>query len=316
MKITEHLHKLQQLQLLDRSMECDSGDALYPFALDELLCRRAGIDGVPICHIWRHSGALILGTQDYRLPGAEEGTDWFESLGIQTAVRHSGGAAVLLDAGVVNISLIYPAAGNNHHTRYRDDFELMYQLIAAALQPAGVQVEKGIINGSYCPGDYDLSIGGRKFCGVAQRRQVKAFIIQAFVIVGGLGDPRARQVRQFYDLAAHSQPESSYPQVREGRMASLAELIPPAQFLGGTTFNRLEASDQTLDGIANAGQTSQTGETDATYSVQQFVRDIKATINLAHLNKSSRIAPQLAAMPDNDEIRQMASQLRQRYNQI
>jgi octanoyl-[GcvH]:protein N-octanoyltransferase len=188
--------------ILDRMNEGHPDtDPLYSFALDELLCRQVGEGGPPIVHLWRHPCAFILGQRDSRLPHVEAARQQIEVQHYHTAVRNSGGAAVPLDRGVVNVSLILPI-GNASGTRFNHDFERMYELIALALSFTGCRVDKGEIAGAYCPGDYDLSVDGRKFCGIAQRRQAKALIVQAFVVAEGSGSERAAMVRAFYDAAA------------------------------------------------------------------------------------------------------------------
>lgn len=213
----------QNMLILDRMNELGVSDPLYAFALDELLGRRAGQVGSAVCHIWRHPQAFVLGSQDARLPFAREAMDWLESGGWPVAVRNSGGAAVPLDGGVVNLSLILPGSGEGH-AGYRYDFEAMYGLIREALFGTGQMVEKGLIEGAYCPGDYDLSIDGRKFCGIAQRRQVNATIIQAFVVVEGSGFARAEFVRAFYDIASGGDDTLGHPIVVGDSTASLEEL--------------------------------------------------------------------------------------------
>ena len=221
----------RRMQLTDNGSEVRERDILYPFALDEVIGREVGDDlRSPLVHIWRHHRGFVMGLRDSRLPGAEQGVNWLREQGYEVAVRNSGGAAVPLDLGVVNLSVIFPNPGKS--LDFRDDFMIMVDLIKGALQDCGVQVEAGEIAGAYCPGDYDLSIGGRKFCGIAQRRLAKAFIVQAFVVVDGSGEERRRLVRGFYDRAAIGQAGmdagssklKSHPQVEAGSMASLAEL--------------------------------------------------------------------------------------------
>ncbi|MEK3884333.1 lipoate--protein ligase family protein [Paenibacillus sp. PL2-23] len=216
-------HLPQKIEVLDRMNELGGSDPLYAFALDELLCRRAGQGGPALCHIWRHPQAFVLGSQDVRLPYAREAMEWLASHGWPVVVRNSGGAAVPLDGGVVNLSLICPNAGEGH-AGYRYDFESMFMLISGALSGTGQVVQKGLIEGAYCPGDYDLSIHGRKFCGIAQRRQVHATIIQAFVVAEGSGSSRASFVRQFYDIASGGDHSLGHPLVDTQSTASLEEL--------------------------------------------------------------------------------------------
>ncbi|MDK8182666.1 lipoate--protein ligase family protein [Paenibacillus sp. UMB4589-SE434] len=214
---------LDNLLLLDRTQQDEAQDILYPFALDELLCKHTGSGGPAVCHLWRHPRGFVMGLRDSRLPQAAAAQDWLESLGYSTAVRSTGGAAVPLDLGVVNISLILPKQGLGDKC-FRSDYERMYRLIQLALQSTGCTVDKGEIDGAYCPGDFDLSIGGIKFCGIAQRRQAQAFVVQAFVICQGSGKASAELVRSFYDRAAAGVTQADHPIVTDDKTGSLEEL--------------------------------------------------------------------------------------------
>jgi len=245
---------MDNILLLDRMNELDESDVLYSFALDELLCRKTGQGGPAICHIWRHPRALVMGLRDSRLPGAADAEMSLQSEGWSTAVRNSGGAAVPLDLGVINISLIMPKkAVDSFH--FHDDFEKMYGLIRYALEDTGCQVDKGEIKGAYCPGEFDLSINGFKFCGIAQRRQTHAFIVQAFIVADGLGQERANFVRSFYDKAAMGESCSDYPLVTAESTASLEQLTPLGVGAGEAfvkAVKRIIASQQTEAGMREA----------------------------------------------------------------
>ncbi|WP_052703200.1 lipoate--protein ligase family protein [Paenibacillus beijingensis] len=264
--------------ILDRTNDLSEPDVLYPFALDELLCKRTGEGGPAICHLWRHPRAFVMGMRDSRLPGAASAARWLEAAGYAVAVRNSGGAAVPLDLGVVNLSLILPHAKPNA-SHFRDDFEHMYGLIAQALAGSGRTVDKGEVKGAFCPGDYDLSINAFKFCGIAQRRQLRAFAVQAFVIAGGSGKDRASLVREFYTRAAEGADPASYPQVTEDSTASLNELAgigPDAPAVFAEAVKRTIRQRQTEQGMAAAAASLQ--------------------------------------LPAPDEVREMAKSMRERYS--
>ncbi|KRF18500.1 biotin/lipoate A/B protein ligase family protein [Paenibacillus sp. Soil787] len=207
----------------DRSGATATQPILYAFALEELLCRAIGKAAPPILHIWRHPRAFVMGLRDSRLPNAAEANEWLLGQGYDTAVRNSGGAAVPLDLGVVNVSLLLPKrAGDMEH---RKDFDLMVALIRDVMSTITNRIDQGEVMGSFCPGEFDLSVGGRKFCGIAQRRQQHALSVQAFIIVEGLGEAKASLARGFYERAAGSASPSDYPLVAPGSMASLSECL-------------------------------------------------------------------------------------------
>ncbi|WP_409346529.1 biotin/lipoate A/B protein ligase family protein [Paenibacillus sp. MBLB4367] len=247
----------QGFYIFDSTEKPVSGDVMFPFAWDEAVCRRVGEGANPIVHIWRHPGALVVGLRDRRLPHAEQAMTSLREEGVQTIVRNSGGAAVPLDLGVVNLSIVLPNPERNIH--FRDDFTIMVDLIRDSLSPWTGEVADGEIGGAYCPGDYDLSIGGRKFCGIAQRRQTKAYVVQAFIVVEGSGEKRAASARRFYDQAAGETGASGYPLVMPGSMASLQELagVPSAEAFVGSVKRVLAAksgieADFALTGVTQA----------------------------------------------------------------
>jgi octanoyl-[GcvH]:protein N-octanoyltransferase len=205
-------------------------DMLLPFAFEETLCRDVGAALVPpSLHLWSHPGGVVLGLRDSKLPGAAQAMAGLEHRGYRTAVRHSGGAAVPLDAGIVNVSLILPKPPGK--LDFHDDFRLLASLITEAVAvshpQAAAQIRAGEIAGSYCPGDFDLAVGGRKFCGIAQRRQSSAYFVHAFVVVSGSGLERGELIRGFYEAAAGGDESLTYPRVKPETIAALGELGGP-----------------------------------------------------------------------------------------
>lgn len=268
---------LENVLILDRRDDLSQADVLYSFALDELLCRKTGQGGPSICHIWRHPKGFVMGLRDSRLPRSADAEQALQSEGWATAVRNSGGAAVPLDSGVINLSLIMPKPSvESFH--FHDDFERMYGLIRHALQETGCQVDKGEIKGAYCPGDFDLSINGYKFCGIAQRRQTHAYIVQAFIVAEGSGQERARFVREFYNQAAGGADTKEYPLVHADSTASLEQLTGLGQDAG-----------------------------------KRFVEAVKRIIGTQQTEAGMREAKAKLEMPSREQIEAMAEAMRARY---
>lgn len=218
-----------------------SQDMLVPFAFEEMLCRDVGAGRVPpVLHLWSHPGGVALGLRDSKLPRAAQAMEELERRGIRTAVRHSGGAAVPLDAGIVSVSLLLPKSPGK--LDFHDDFRLLASLITEAVAESHPQAAALIraeeVAGSYCPGDFDLSIGGRKFCGIAQRRQSSAYFVHAFVVVSGPGLARGELIRSFYEDASAGDASLDYPRVRPETIAALGELGGPDSAAGFTAALR------------------------------------------------------------------------------
>lgn len=219
---------MNELLIIDQSSRPYDGPLLFPFAAEELLCRKVGEDELPaIAYFWRYSKGLVLGLRDRKLPDAKKAIQTFEQDGYRTCVRHSGGAAVPLDEGVVNVSLILqkPKGRVDFHDDFRTMASIIQQSVAMLANDPNMSVDIGEIKDSYCPGDFDMSIQGRKFCGLAQRRQTRAISVQAFIIASGEGTRRAKLARSYYDLAAVKNPHLDYPNVSLNSMGSLEELV-------------------------------------------------------------------------------------------
>jgi octanoyl-[GcvH]:protein N-octanoyltransferase len=87
-------------------------------------------------------------------------------------------------------------------------------------------IEAREIVGSYCPGSYDLSIAGKKFAGISQRRVRGGVAVQIYLCINGSGSARAELIRQFYELGLKGETTKFvYPTIVPSTMASLSELL-------------------------------------------------------------------------------------------
>lgn len=212
------------LLLVEEPLAEQDQDVLHAFAWDEVVCRKVGEGLCPqLLRIWRHPHALVLGLRDRKLPYAGEAIRRLREQGVSVGVRNSGGAAVPLDPEVVNLSLILPYPPGER-MNFHEEFRRMAKLIAGIARPWVPSVDAGEVRGSFCPGEYDLSVSGRKFCGIAQRRQLRACVVSAFVLVGGRGEDRGKRAQHFYREATGGLAHEDDPTVIPGIMASLMEL--------------------------------------------------------------------------------------------
>ncbi|MGN7469085.1 lipoate--protein ligase family protein [Brevibacillus sp. SAFN-007a] len=220
------------VQLLDTTSRMHTGEVLVPFGIAEAYARLCakGERTAPLVNLWRHEKAVVLGSRDAKLPQAAKAVRELEAKGYRTAVRQSGGAAVPLAPGVVNLSLVLPVGA--YDLNPEPFFVQMVELIRAALGTDGKRMRSGEVAGSYCPGTYDLAIDGYKFCGIAQRRLTRAVSVQAFINAEGCGRMYGEIVQSFYETAAQGAFAEQYPQVQPERMASLSELGVPGGAAG------------------------------------------------------------------------------------
>ncbi len=162
--------------------------------------------GEGVIHFYSPS-ALILGKLDRRLPAFEKAVAWLEEESVPTVLRIAGGQAIVSDRDVLNLSLLFSLPDDRFSID--DGFRLIAEVIRLAWclyvkeelgdMPPELAMKIGEIKASYCPGDYDLSIKGKKVAGIAQRRVKNAIGVMAYISVGGDQAARCKLVRDFYE---------------------------------------------------------------------------------------------------------------------
>ncbi|UFJ42225.1 lipoate--protein ligase family protein [Brevibacillus humidisoli] len=195
---------------------------IEPLAFDEAIAN--GMDrpeAVPIIHCWIYDRGLFLGRRDAKLPRLPEALRHIAQSGYGVVLRSSGGACVPLDSGVLNIAFHLPNTGV--------PLDTFFQFAAEAMQ-LGLQhygrIVVGPVIGSYCVGDYDFSIDGKKIGGMAQRRTRQGAILQLCINVEGSGRERGERMEFFYQeagLAEMEQKSRPVPSIYASTIGSLSE---------------------------------------------------------------------------------------------
>ena len=231
-------------RIIDQSTLGPSFDALQSFAMDDTLCNSAGSgESPPILRSWVHHNTIVLGIQDTRLPYFEEAVHYLNELGYRVIVRNSGGLAVVLDAGVLNLSLVF--AEKQQQIDIDTGYEAMVDFVQEILSPYNVTIEDREIVGSYCPGRYDLSVNGKKFAGISQRRLRGGVAVQVYLCVDGSGAERASVIQEFYKRGVSGESTKfTYPEIVPETMASLSELIGEELSVPDIMMNTLNSITQ------------------------------------------------------------------------
>ena len=198
--------------------------AITSFAVDDALATSVSDKkSPPTMRTWVHPKTVVLGIPDARVPFLDEGVQFLKKEGYHVMVRNSGGLAVALDEGVLNLSLILPDV---KHLSIHDCYEAMVSFIQYMLKDVTDDIKAFEIVGSYCPGDYDLSINNQKFAGISQRRIKDGAAIQIYLDVEGNSKQRAQLIRRFYDKSVKDEETRfTYPHVKPSKMASLSSLL-------------------------------------------------------------------------------------------
>lgn len=74
-----------------------------------------------------HEKTVSLGIQDSKLPDIDKGIAFLQKQGYRVVVRNSGGLAVVLDSGVLNLSMVLPDAERG--IAIERGYETMFTLI-------------------------------------------------------------------------------------------------------------------------------------------------------------------------------------------
>lgn len=225
MSETDSLLMQQEWRVIDQSSIGPQFPALESFAMDDTLCASVGSgQSTAVARAWVHHQTVVLGIQDTKLPFLQEGVGYLRKHNFKAIVRNSGGLAVVLDEGVLNLSLIFPE--NERKIEINRGYEAMWELIRLMFSDFPVKIEAKEIVGSYCPGSFDLSIKGRKFAGISQRRIRNGVAVQIYICVNGSGAERAELVKGFYETAKRqADTKFTYPDIVPSVMASLSELL-------------------------------------------------------------------------------------------
>jgi len=212
-------------RVIDHSALGPDFQAIQSFAIDDTLCHVVGTGLSPsTARAWMHHKTIVLGIQDSKLPHLRDGISYLENKGYKVLVRNSGGLAVVLDSGILNISLIFTELGKR--IDINKGYDAMVELIKCMFKDFDVNIEAREIEGSYCPGSYDLSIEGKKFAGISQRRIRGGVAVQIYLCINGSGSERATTVKEFYNRAlAGEKTKFHYPIIIPEVMASLSELL-------------------------------------------------------------------------------------------
>jgi len=193
---------------------------LVPFSDTGAILKFVSENRQPVIHFWVTPPTVILGMQDKRLKNLQSGLQMLSDKNYLFYLRNSGGLGVVTDGGILNCSIFLPDKDN---LQIDDAYEKMYSLLK---QTFSTEIQTGEISTSYCPGTYDLSIAGKKFAGISQRRSGNAVAIMAYISINGDQKQRSRLMKNFYEISNFPKhPQFEYPEINIQSMANLDQLL-------------------------------------------------------------------------------------------
>lgn len=224
----KELLNINKIRIIDHTEISQFNDfkysALTSFAIDDALAISVGEKKSPVTiRLWVHDNTVVLGIPDSRMPHIEDGIQFLKRNKQTIVIRNSGGLAVALDSGVLNLSFIMP---NDNNISIHTGYDIMKSFIQDLLKDYTSAIKAYEIVGSFCPGDYDLSINGIKFAGISQRRVKNGISVQIYIDIEGKNDAQALLIKEFYKQSLkNKQTKMIYPNVNPKVMGSLSTIL-------------------------------------------------------------------------------------------
>jgi lipoate-protein ligase A len=161
-----------------------------------------------VLRLWRTTPCLVVTSLLAQRAAFAAAAEASAQRGWPVVVRRTGGGPVPQTAGTLNVSLAY-ACLRETTPSIDAAFKDFADRLLEALKTCGVEAAVGEIEGSCCPGRYDIAIGTRKIIGIAQRRRqgskdgalLSAVLVHAMVWVDGSLNPEIDVLEQFLEAA-------------------------------------------------------------------------------------------------------------------
>lgn len=201
--------------------------------------------------LWETTRSLVVPRGVARRPGFEAAARASAGCGWPVAVRETGGAPVPQGPGVLNLALAF-AAPPGRPPSIAQTYAALCDPISAALRGLGLDSRVGPVEGSFCDGAHNLTLGGRKVVGTAQRWRRRggfghALLAHALILVDGDNGPRVEAVRRLCrDLGVvvelRVDAHTTLAAELRGASVQLAEL--PAVLLGIVTGHHARSTEE------------------------------------------------------------------------
>ncbi|MEJ2763800.1 lipoate--protein ligase [Photobacterium sp. MCCC 1A19761] len=157
--------------------------------------------------LWQAKRPTLVLPAGKKWPVTPQLTSALNQAGWQLISRKTGGAPVPQLPGVINLSHIYHWPENQPYdikTAYLNLCQVLSHFFAAL----GVRVDVHATPGSYCDGDYNLNIDGKKVVGTAQRVLLKkgggqVVLSQACILLEGDMDEIIKPVQLCNQICNH-----------------------------------------------------------------------------------------------------------------
>jgi lipoate-protein ligase A len=123
--------------------------------------------------------------------------------GWPVTARRTGGGITPQGPGVLNLALAF-RAGPGKSRSLRESYDAICTPLAEALAALGIPATATPVSGSFCDGDYNLAVAGRKIAGTAQRWRANACLVHALILTDIDLAPAVAAVQRLSDGLGHT----------------------------------------------------------------------------------------------------------------
>ncbi len=152
--------------------------------------------------LWQADRPTLVLPAGNKWPESPELAQTLAESGWQILSRKTGGAPVPQCPGVINLSHMYTWPSDQPYS-ITQAYENLCALLTAFFADLGIACQAHATEHSYCDGDYNLNINGKKIVGTAQRVVLKkgggkVVLAQAFILINVLLDELIKPVNLCY----------------------------------------------------------------------------------------------------------------------
>jgi len=157
----------------------------------------------PSALLWRAGArALVLPERFARTPPFASAADESARAGWPVFTRKTGGGITPQGPGVLNLALAFRADPGRSRA-IRASYGVICDPLIEALAGLGIAAAAAPVAGSFCDGDHNLAVGGRKLVGTAQRWRGETCLAHALILSDMALTPAVAAVQRLSDALGH-----------------------------------------------------------------------------------------------------------------
>ncbi|MEQ9259419.1 MAG: hypothetical protein RIG84_09985 [Roseovarius sp.] len=172
--------------------------------------------------------ALVLPERFTRAPGFGAAAAECARAGWPVVPRRTGGGITPQGPGLLNLAMAFHS-GPGHAHSVQEGYEAICAPLEEALAALGIEARATPVSGSFCDGDYNLAVSGRKLVGTAQRRRGNACLCHALVITDLALAPAIAAIRHLSDSIGQGLPFRLDAHCRLADLVSGQAVGPPSR---------------------------------------------------------------------------------------